>query len=87
MITVFLTAKKLIALDILQRASTFSVLYFINYIFPDLKIADLNFWRQKTGLTFWVHMDNYIRHNRSKVTSKIKKNHISRIPRPPIHQM
>jgi hypothetical protein len=48
MITVFFTAKKLIVLDVLPRGSTFNQLYFINYIFPDLETANLNFRRQET---------------------------------------
>jgi hypothetical protein len=52
MITVFFTVKKLIALDVLPRGSTFKQLYFINNIFPDLKIANLKFGRQKTESAF-----------------------------------
>jgi hypothetical protein len=55
----------------------------MNHRFPDLRTANLIFRRQKTGSTFWVHMNNSMCHNRSKVTSKIKKNHISRMPHPP----
>jgi hypothetical protein len=83
LIAVFFTATKLIMLDVLPRGSRFNQLYFIPNIFSDLKTANLNFLRQKTGLTFWVHMDNYMCHNRSKFTSKIKKNRISRMPRSP----
>jgi hypothetical protein len=82
MIPVFSTAKKLTVFDVLPRGSTFNQLYFINNIFPDLTTANLNFRRQKTGSTFWVHMDNSMRHKGSKVTSKIKKNHILRTPHP-----
>jgi hypothetical protein len=52
MITVFFIAKKLITFDVLPRGSTFNQIYFINNIFPDLKIANLKFWRQKTGSAF-----------------------------------
>jgi histone-lysine N-methyltransferase SETMAR len=83
MITVFFTAKKLIVFDVLPRGSTFNQLYVMDGIFPDLETANLNFRRQKTGLTFWVHMDNSISHNASKVTLKIEKKHISRMPHPP----
>jgi hypothetical protein len=48
-ITVFSTAKKLIAFDILPRGSTFTQLYFINSIFLNLKAPNLDFLRQKTG--------------------------------------
>jgi histone-lysine N-methyltransferase SETMAR len=81
--TAFFTAKKLIVFADLPRYSTFNQLYVINNIFPDLKIANLNFRRQKTGSTLWVHMENSMCHNGSKVTSEIKKNHISRMPHTP----
>jgi hypothetical protein len=54
MITVFLTAKKLIMFNVLPRDSTFTRLYFIHNIFLDLKRTNLNFRRQKTWSTFWV---------------------------------
>jgi hypothetical protein len=34
-------------------------------------------------INFWVHIDNSMYHNGSTVTSKIKKNGISRMPHPP----
>jgi hypothetical protein len=83
MITVFFTAKKLIVFDVPLTGSTFNQLYFINHIFPDSKAANLNFRCQKTGSTFWVHMDKSVCHNGSKVTLRIKKSHISRMPHPP----
>jgi hypothetical protein len=70
LITVFFTAKKLITFDVLPKGTTFNQLYFINKIFSDLKTPNRNFWRQKTGSTFWVHMNTSMCHNRSKVTSK-----------------
>jgi hypothetical protein len=83
MITMFFTAKKLIMLDVFPKRSTFNQLYFINNIFPDLKTASLNFRHQRTGSTFWAHMGNSMCHNGLKVTSKIKKNYISRMLDPP----
>jgi histone-lysine N-methyltransferase SETMAR len=82
-ITVSFTAKKFIVFDILPRGNTFNQRYFINNIFLDLKTAHLNFRRQKTGSAFWVHVDNSMCHNGSKVTSKIKKNHILGMLHPP----
>jgi hypothetical protein len=87
MVMVFFTARKLIVLDVLPRGSTLNWLYFINHIFPDLKTANLNFRRQKTGSTIWVHMDNSYCHNVLNVTSKIKKNHISEYRTRPIPQI
>jgi hypothetical protein len=62
MIVAFFIAKRLIVFDVLPRGSTFNQLYFINNTFPDLKTANLNFRRQKTGSAMWVHMDNFMRH-------------------------
>jgi hypothetical protein len=75
--------KKLIVFDVLPRDNTFNQPYFINHIFPDLKTANQNGRHQKTGSTFWVHMDNSMCHNISKMTSKIKENHIFRMPHLP----
>jgi histone-lysine N-methyltransferase SETMAR len=83
MIMVFFTAKKLIVFDVFPRGGAFNQLYFVNNIFADLKIANLNSRRQKTESTFGVHINNSIGHNGSKATSRIKKNHISRMPHPP----
>jgi hypothetical protein len=83
MITVFFTAKTLIMSDVLPRGSAFNQLYFINTIFPDLQTADLTFRHQKTRSTFWLHTENSMCHNGSKVTSKMKKNRISRMLCPP----
>jgi hypothetical protein len=79
MITVFFTAKTCIMFDVLSKGTTFNQLYFINNILPDLKTANLNFRRQKTRSTFRGDMEPSMCHNRTKVTSKIKKNHISRM--------
>jgi hypothetical protein len=49
MSTVFFTPEKLVMFDVLPRCSTFNQLYFIDNIFLDLKTANLNFRRQKTG--------------------------------------
>jgi hypothetical protein len=87
MITVFFTAKKHLLFEVLPRGSTCNQMSFINNIFPDLKAANLNFRRQKTGSTCWVHMDNSMCHNGSKITSKIKKNHVFRMSHCPIHSI
>jgi hypothetical protein len=86
MIMVFFTDKTIIVLDALPRSSTCNQLYFISNIFLDFKTANLNFRRQKTVSTFWVHMGNCMYHNGSKITSKVKKNQICRMPHPLVHQ-
>jgi hypothetical protein len=68
---------------VLPRGSTFNQLYVMKSIFPDLKTTNLNFRCQKTGPTFWVHINNSTYHNEPKVTLKIQKNHIYRMSHPP----
>jgi hypothetical protein len=87
MITALFTTKKLIVLDVLPRGSTFKQLYFINDIFPDLKTANPNFRRQKTGPPFWVHMNNSGCHNGSKVRSTIKRTTFPECRTRPINQI
>jgi hypothetical protein len=83
MIRMFFAIKKLIVFNVLPRGSKFNQLSLINHVFPDLETSNLNFRRQRTGLTFWVQMDNFMCHHESKATSKMNKNHISRMPDPP----
>jgi hypothetical protein len=73
--TVFFTTKKFIVLNVLSRGNTFNQLYFPNNIFPDLKTANLIFWRQKTRSIFWAHMKLSMCCNGSKFTSKLRKPH------------
>jgi hypothetical protein len=87
MMMVFFTAKKLIGFDVLPRDSTFNQLYFINNIFTDLKTANLNFRRQKTGLTFSVHMDRSMCHDGSKVHQKLRRTSFSECHTRPIRQI
>jgi hypothetical protein len=79
--------KKLIRFDVLPRGSTFNQVYFTNNIFPDLKTANLTFRRRKTGSTFWVHMDDFMCHNGSKVTSKLRRTTFSECRTRLIHQI
>jgi hypothetical protein len=43
MITILLTGRKPILLDILPKGSEFNQLYSVNYIFPDLKRGNVHF--------------------------------------------
>lgn len=83
MITIFFSPRELIVLDVLPRYHRYNQLYFIDYIFPDLKRANQSFHRRMPGETFWVHMDNSMCHNGSKVMAKFGKYHMSRFPHPP----
>jgi hypothetical protein len=57
MIKIFFTGRELIVLDILPRGSKFDRLYFVDYIFPDLKRENVNFHCQIPAGDFWVHID------------------------------
>jgi hypothetical protein len=83
MITIFFTARQLIMLDALPKGSKFNKQHFIDYMFPDLKPENRNFRRRMLLATFWVHMDNSMGHNGSKVVSKFDKHQIARLPHPP----
>jgi hypothetical protein len=82
MITISFTAGQLILLDVLPKGSKFNQQYFIDYVFPDLKMDNRNF-RRRMPPAIWVHMDNSMCHNGSKVVSKCDKHHIARLPHPP----
>jgi hypothetical protein len=69
MITLFFTGRRSIVLGILSKGSKFNQVYFIDYIFSDLKRENLNFHRWIPQATFWVHMDNSMCHNWWKVAS------------------
>jgi hypothetical protein len=83
MTTLFLTARKLIILDILPKYHEYNQQYFVNYVCPNLKKVDLSFQRRMPESTFWAHMDNSMCHNGSKVMSKFLKRQVSRCPHPP----
>jgi hypothetical protein len=83
MITIFFTAHQLILSDVLPKGSKFNEQRFINSVFPDLKMKDRNFHRRMPLATFWLHMDNSMGHNASKVVSKFDKHYIARLPHPP----
>jgi histone-lysine N-methyltransferase SETMAR len=83
MITLFFTARKLIVLEVLPKGGRFNQQSFVDCIFPDLKRAHVNFHRRKTGRTFWVHMNNSMCENGSKIISTFAKHHLLRMPHPP----
>jgi hypothetical protein len=82
MITIFFTARQLILLDVRTKGSKFNQQHFIDYLFPDFKTENLIFRRRMSLATFWVHINNSMGHNGSKVASKFDKHHIARLPHP-----
>jgi hypothetical protein len=56
---------------------------FVDCIFPSSKKEDVDFHRWIPQATFWVHMDNSICHNGSKMTSKFEEHRVSRLPYQP----
>jgi hypothetical protein len=83
MTTILFTARQRILLDVLPKGSKFTQHYFIDCVFPDLQTENHNFRRRMPLATFWVHMDNSLCHNGSKVVLKFDNHHIARLPRPP----
>jgi histone-lysine N-methyltransferase SETMAR len=83
MITIFFPARQLTLLDVPPKGSKFNQQYFIDYLFPGLNTEDLNFRCQVPLAIFWVHVDNSMYHNRSKVMSKPDKHHIAQLPHQP----
>jgi hypothetical protein len=77
MVTIFFTARQLIRLDVLPKGSKFNQQYFIDYAYPCFKTENRKFRRRMPLATFWVHMDNSVCHNRSKVVSTFDKHHIA----------
>jgi hypothetical protein len=63
----FLHCTSLILLDVLPKGRKFNQQHFIGYVFPALKTKNRNFRRRMALATFWVHMDNSMGHNGSKV--------------------
>lgn len=83
LMTLFLTGRRLIVLDVMPKGSKFNQLYFVEKILPDLTRAKSSFTRRMPGSTFWVHMDNSMCHNGAKITSEFEKHHLARMPHPP----
>jgi hypothetical protein len=80
LITLFFTTRKRIVLDVLPKGHKYNQQYFVDYIFPDLKTGDLSFRRGMPESAFWVHMDNSMCYNGSKLMSKCEKRHVSGFP-------
>jgi histone-lysine N-methyltransferase SETMAR len=83
MITLFFTARKLIALDATPKGWKYNQRYFDDNIVPGLKRGKMSFARRKPGSTFWVHMDNSMCHDGAKITSEFQKHRLARMPHPP----
>jgi hypothetical protein len=83
MITVFFTASIGMVPDILPQGRNFNQLYFVHSIFPDLKGENMRYGRRTAGSTFWVHIDNSMYHNGSKIEPKFRTHHLFRMPHPP----
>jgi hypothetical protein len=83
MITLFFTARKLSALDVMPKGWKYNQLYFVDKIVPGLKRGKVSFARRKPGSTFWVHMYNSMCHNGAKITSEFQEDHLARMPHSP----
>jgi histone-lysine N-methyltransferase SETMAR len=78
MIRIFFTGGKLIVLDILPKGNKFNGLYFVEYIFPDLKRGNAIFHRRIPQATFWIHVHNSTFHHGLRLASKFEDHHVSR---------
>jgi hypothetical protein len=83
MITLFLTTRKPIVLDVRPKGHNYNQQYFVDYSFPELKKANLSFHRRMPESIVWVHMDNSMCHNESNMMSKFGKHHVSQSPYSP----
>jgi hypothetical protein len=83
MITIFFTGGKPVVLEILPKESKFNQLYFIDFIFLDLKKENVNFHGRIPQATFWVHMNSSMGRNGLKVASQFEGHHVSGLPHPP----
>jgi histone-lysine N-methyltransferase SETMAR len=79
----FLHCTSIVPVGCTIKGSKFNQQYFIDYVFLDLKTENQNFRRRMLLATFWVHMDNSMCHDGSKVVLKFDKHRIERSPHPP----
>jgi hypothetical protein len=82
-ITVFLTARQLIALDALLKGQKDNQEYFVENILPSLLNAKKRFLRQKTAIKFSVQMDKSMCDNRHRIVDELRRLKIFRTPHPP----
>jgi histone-lysine N-methyltransferase SETMAR len=83
MITLFISGRKLIVLDVLPERTKSNRPNFVHNIFPDLKQENRRYKCRKPRSTFLVDMDDSMCHSGSKVESKFWKPKLFRMPHPP----
>jgi hypothetical protein len=82
-IAVLFTARQLIALDALHKGQKSNRGYFVQSILPPLLHEKRHFSPKKIVITFFVRMDNWIRHNGHLVVDELHRLKILRAPHPP----
>jgi ribosomal protein L16 Arg81 hydroxylase len=82
MITLFFTGRKRIVPDVLLKGRKDNQPYFVHHIFPDLKEENRKQKRRNPESALWVHMDDSMYHNGSKIESKFGKHGLFRMPHP-----
>jgi hypothetical protein len=83
MVTVFFTSTRLLVLNFLPKGTKFNQDYFIDTVLPNLYSEKRRIARRKDLSSFSVHMNNLKRHNGAKITEKLEKKHIARVPHSP----
>jgi histone-lysine N-methyltransferase SETMAR len=83
MLTVFFTSRRLIVLEALPKGTPFAQHSFLSDILPDFGGEKLRYRRKSPGQEFFLHMENSKCHNAKKITGKLQKKHITRVPHPP----
>jgi hypothetical protein len=81
MTTILFLGRKRIVPAILPKGIKFNHYYFVDY-FSRFENRKREFSSSDPAGGFWVHTDNSICHNESKVASKFEKHHASRLPHP-----
>jgi hypothetical protein len=81
--TVFFTARQLIALGTLPKWQKYNQKYFVQNILLSLLNEKKRFSRQKTSIKISVHMYNSMCHNGHRVVDELHRLKIFRAPHPP----
>jgi histone-lysine N-methyltransferase SETMAR len=83
MITVFITVRQLIVLDVLLEGQKYNQEYFVQNILPSLLHEKKCFSRKKTGINFFVRMNNSMRHNWYRIVDELRRMKILRASHSP----
>jgi hypothetical protein len=83
MLTIFFTGAKLASLNALPPGGRFTHDYFMSTVLSDIVHERAPILRRVRRGDFFVHMDNSMWHNRSKVTDELENLKLDRVAHPP----